>query len=422
MTVETEKPGTTRWDKVYPQLGTGPVPVGPCLDPEYYELERTRLFNNTWLYFGRAEPLTKPGSFRVKSFEVCNAEVLVTRARDGELRAFHNICPHRGRQLTEQESGQCRAFTCNFHGWTFDPDGTLRNVPAEEQFFDFDRRQHGLKPVAIDVWEGFIFISFAQPPMQTVEEFLGDLGAGLKGFPFTEMTESFRYSAVYNANWKVVLDAFQEFYHVRTVHKHSLGKTVRGPRNENSNSLTIKLHPLHRLFSGYGNPDYVPSPVEIASFTHGKSIAQQFGGGQEANDLLPPGVNPTRSPEWSFDVNAIFPNWVIDILDGMYFTQEFWPLGVDKVYHEVNMYFPPPTSAAELFSRHHSAIELRDSILEDGSNIEPVQSALSKGQLSHFMLQDEEIAIRHSYRVIDEFVYGDDPYTATRKLINGGAE
>jgi phenylpropionate dioxygenase-like ring-hydroxylating dioxygenase large terminal subunit len=421
VSVETESAETTRYDKVYPNLGTGPVPAGPCLDPDYYELERKRLFARTWLYFGRAEPLSKPGAFRVKNYEVCNAEVLVTRARDGELRAFHNMCPHRGRQLTQEESGSCRAFTCNFHGWTFDPDGSLRNVPAEEKFFDFDRRDYGLKPIAIDVWEGFIFISFAQPPMQTLEEFLGDWGDGMKGYPFQQMTESFRYSATYKANWKVTLDAFQEFYHVRTVHKHSLGKTVRGPRNENSYTLDIQLHPLHRLISGYGNPEYVPSPVEIAAFTHGKSIAQQFGGGQEANDLLPRGVNPTKAAEWSFDINVVFPNVIVDVLDGMYFTQEFWPVAVDEVYHEVNMYFPPPTSAAELFSRHHSAIELRDSILEDGSNIEPVQTALSKSQLTHLVLQDEEIAVRHSYRVVNEFVYSDDPYSAAVEAVSGGA-
>ena len=418
----TEVDSSTRWDKVYPRLGTGPVPVGPCLDPDYYELERQRLFGQTWLYFGREEMLRKPGDFRKKRFEAANAEILVTRARDGQLRAFHNMCTHRGRALTEAETGNTRAFTCNFHGWTFDPNGTLVNLPGECQFFDFDRGQKGLLPVAIETWQGFIFVNFASPPRKSLDEYLGEFGEGLVGYPFGEMTANFRYTTTYKTNWKLTLDAFQEFYHVRTTHRRSLGPTVFGPKNENSMALTIELHPLHRVFSGWANPDYAPTPVELAAFRHGRSVAESFTVGKVPSDHLPRGVNPTRSTEWSFDVNVVFPNLIIDVLEGMYFTQEYWPLSVDTTYHEVNMYFRPPQNASELFARAHSAIELRDSILEDGSNIEPMQVALSKRRLSHLTLGDEEIACRHSMKVVDAFVYGDDPYREAADLVEKGED
>ncbi len=421
----SEDTQATRWDKEYPAMGTAPVPVAPCIDPEYFELERTRVFQRTWLYFGREEALPNPGDYRVKTFAVCNAEVLVARGKDGELRAFHNICPHRGNQLVAAESGSCASFSCGFHGWNFGTDGTLRGVPAKKQFFDFDARDYALKQVAIDVWEGFIFVSFAKPPQQSVAEYLGDLGQGLMGYPFANMTQSFRYAATYNANWKVTLDAFQEFYHVPLVHKRSLGQTVRSTDNPWSNSLQIKLHPLHRTFSGYANPDYLPTPTEIAAFKGGMSLSERFTSavsateGEEVGAHLPSGVNPTRSRTWSFDVNVVFPNLIIDVLDGMYFTQEFWPLAHDRVYHEINMYFPPVQNAAQLFSRLHGAAELRDSILEDGANLEQVQTALKSGALTHFVLQDEELMIRHGHKVVDTFVYTDDPFEAAKAAVAG---
>jgi len=420
MTLSTDAQKVTRWDKKYPALGTGPVPVTPCIDPAFFELERTRVFGRTWLYFGRAETMPNAGDFRVKKFAVSNAEVLVSRGNDGVLRAFHNVCPHRGNQLVPGERGCAKLFSCGFHGWGFDTDGSLRFVPAQQQFFDFDKRDHGLKPVAIDEWEGFVFISFAKPPLQNARDYLGEMGAGLTGYPFHTMTQNFKYSLTYNANWKIALDAFQEFYHVSLVHSRSLGKTVRSKENPYSNSLDIKVHPLHRTFSGYANPGFAPTPVEMAAFKSGISMAERFakggsGAGSRA-DHLPPGVNPTRSANWSFDVNVVFPNLAIDVLDGMYFTHEFWPLAVDRVYHEVNMWFPPVRNASELFSRQHSAVELRDSILEDGANLERVHAGLKSGAITDFILQDEEVAIRHGHKVIDAFVYSDDPLSTATGL------
>ena len=138
--------------------------------------------------------------------------------------AFHNICRHRGNKLVwndfprEETTGACRQFTCKYHGWRYDLDGALNFVQQEDEFFDLDKGDFGLVPVHCDVWEGFIFINLAKEPAQPLHEFLGPMITAVEGYPFDKMTERFFYRSVVNANWKLYMDAFQEFYHAPVLH------------------------------------------------------------------------------------------------------------------------------------------------------------------------------------------------------------
>ena len=88
----------------------------------------------------------------------------------------------------EETSGTCRQFTCKYHAWRYDLDGNLTFVQQEGEFFDLDKSRYGLVPVHCDVWEGFIFVNFAEEPEQTLRDFLGPMITGLEGYPFGEMT------------------------------------------------------------------------------------------------------------------------------------------------------------------------------------------------------------------------------------------
>src|SRR5262249_15626308 len=110
---------SNRWTLRYPELGIGPVPVGPCLDPHHFELEREKIFSRVWLNVGRQEEIPKPGDYVVKHLDVCNTSILVVRGKDGAIRAFHNVCRHRGNRLATGCAGNARAFVCGFHGWTY---------------------------------------------------------------------------------------------------------------------------------------------------------------------------------------------------------------------------------------------------------------------------------------------------------------
>ncbi|NIV76422.1 MAG: Rieske 2Fe-2S domain-containing protein, partial [Gammaproteobacteria bacterium] len=89
-----------------------------------------------------------------------------------------------GNHLALEERGNCKVFTCPFHGWSYDLEGELSGLPDAESFFDLDRAALALPRLSVDVWEGFIFIHFQQSPAETLAEFLGEQGAGLRGYPY----------------------------------------------------------------------------------------------------------------------------------------------------------------------------------------------------------------------------------------------
>ena len=117
-----------------------------------------------------------------------------------------------------RRSGICRQFTCKYHGWRYDLDGSLNFVQQEDEFFDLDKSEYGLVPVHCDVWSGFIFVNFAREPEQSLREFLGPMVTNLDGYPFDRMTSRFGYRTDVGANWKLFMDAFQEFYHAPVLH------------------------------------------------------------------------------------------------------------------------------------------------------------------------------------------------------------
>ena len=109
----------TVWHDAYPELGTEPIPIEPCISAEYFELERERIYKQTWLNVGRIEQLPRPGDYFVKDLPVCNTSVLLTRSRDGSIHAFHNMCSHRGNKIVWDHKGSCQNLTCKFHGWSY---------------------------------------------------------------------------------------------------------------------------------------------------------------------------------------------------------------------------------------------------------------------------------------------------------------
>ena len=182
------KPPEGSWTEHF-GLGTEPISYEDSISPEFYELEREAIFKRAWLNVGRVEQLPRNGSYFTKELAVARTSVVIVRGTDGEVRAFHNICRHRGNKLVwndfpkEETSGVCRQFVCKYHGWRYDLDGSLHFVQQEEEFFDLDKADYGLVPVHCDVWAGFIFVNLAKEPEQNLGEFLGPDGHEARGLP-----------------------------------------------------------------------------------------------------------------------------------------------------------------------------------------------------------------------------------------------
>ncbi len=117
---------------------TGPVPTLPFYDEEYFRLEREAVFKRVWLHIGRESELERPGQFILRQIEIANVSVLIARGHDEKLRAFYNVCTHRGTELVREQRGETGSFSCRYHNWTFRLDGSLRSVPDADNFFDLD--------------------------------------------------------------------------------------------------------------------------------------------------------------------------------------------------------------------------------------------------------------------------------------------
>lgn len=385
------------WSQRY-GLGNAPVDVSHILSPEAYEIERRDIFGRFWLNVGRAEEVPDPGNYVVKPLEIAHTEVLLVRGNDNELRAFHNLCAHRANRVTRRSKGQAIRFVCPFHHWTYDLDGRLLKVTDEDQFVGLDRSTLGLVPVALEVWQGFLFVNLHPEPDQDLRSFLGDAATRLDAYPFHEMTHTAGYDVEVEANWKLSLDSFQEGYHVPFLHRRSAGRGYVNSEQPFIHGLDFALYDYHRVASFPGGTAMQPTRLEQVAFQYGASVTSVEDTQAHA---VPAGLNPAGADDWAFDLFVFFPNFMLFAFNGFCFTYNFWPKGLTRTLFEFNIYMPPPQNAGQRFAQELAVCGLRDTLMEDGPTLEAIQSNLESGVKRDYVLQDQEILVRHSHHVFE---------------------
>jgi len=167
------------------------VPIDPYISRAYFEKEQERIFSKVWLNIGRIEQLPNPGDYFVKDLAVCRTSILVVHGKDGKIRAFHNMCAHRGNKLVWENAGTCKGLlrAVSMAGRTVRTD-PLSMSRTSKNFFHLDKAVLALTPVSVDTWEGFIFINVDPKPAESLREYLAEIGEGLRGYPFSEISAS----------------------------------------------------------------------------------------------------------------------------------------------------------------------------------------------------------------------------------------
>ena len=401
-------------------LPTGPVSVEPYRSPAFFELERERVFKRAWLYAGRVEMLPEATCYFVKNIEVVKASVLVTRGKDDVIRAFHNVCSHRGNLVVNAPCGKAERFVCRYHNWAYGCEkGDLLGIPDQKHFFDVNKSTLGLTPIACEVWEGFIFINMQKKPEVTLAEFLGPFGRTYANVPFFNLDETIVIEADFKANWKLIADAFAEPYHVPSLHPATLAPGFAHPdQNRYARPLSARVHGIHRHFSAYGNPDYVPAPTsKVERLVYIQDTGGVLGGDSSENAAAlaaHPAINPTKERSWSADVTWLFPNFNIDYSTGGFWTHQFWPLAYNRTHWTLQVYIPKTSSVRHRLQLEHYASRWAEVVLEDVTNCERIQQGLESGAKDHMILQDAEMLIRHNLHVLDKWVKSDSVAEALR--------
>ena len=193
------------------------------LPREYYtsaavfEREAERIFGRSWLCVGREEQLPSPGSFFLAQ-PTSNESIIVVRGNDGRIRAFYNVCRHRGTRICTDAQGRFSgSIMCPYHAWTYALDGKLTAARNMQDVPGFDRSEWPLKPVALALWEGFIFINMAAEP-QPFSEVFAPLLERFSRWHIGETRAAKAITYDLRCNWKLIFQNYSECYHCPLVH------------------------------------------------------------------------------------------------------------------------------------------------------------------------------------------------------------
>lgn len=196
-----------------------------------FALEREKLFLTHWQLAGHECDIPNPGDWL--SFDLLGERAVIMRGADGVVRAFHNLCRHRGARVVDGDSGHCKgAIVCPFHGWVYNLDGTLRGAAKPSSFGAMQREDFGLKPIEMSLFHGFIFIRFTPGPQPAIAELLAPYDADFTAYRLGDLlpVQLPHWASDLAVNWKSVRDVDNEGYHVAMAHpalQELYGRTYR---------------------------------------------------------------------------------------------------------------------------------------------------------------------------------------------------
>ena len=249
----------------------GFLPTRRFYSPEFLDFEKERLWPRVWHLVGRAAEIPNSGDWL--TYDLHDLSLLLIRQADGTISGFHNVCPHRGNRLLDGR-GHSEAIRCSFHCWTFDIAGQLQAAPGQQGFPAFSKRDFGLRPLHVEVVTGFVFAHPAPEP-EPITNWLGGIRAELELYHFEDMACFMRRRIELASNWKTCLDAFQEVYHVRTVHP----QLIPGLKAEQSTFDFFGHHSMmmnpngSEAERGTGTPD---DPETHLAFRKGKAAGSNI--------------------------------------------------------------------------------------------------------------------------------------------------
>lgn len=247
---------------------TAPLPPGPTkipadryYAPEFHRLEVERLWKRVWQMACHEDDIPAVGDYHV--YDIAGLSYLVVRCTQDEIRAFPNVCLHRGRILKECSGKGAREFRCPFHGWAWKLDGSLHQVPCAWDFPTVSAEDYGLPAIKVGRWGGMVFIN-PDVSAEPLEAFLGNLSDQFTLLPYERRYKAVHVAKRLRCNWKLAQEAFMESYHVVATHPTILGWL--GDANSKYDvfgNYSRAISPQD-VMSPHANPAFVTNPPEGA--------------------------------------------------------------------------------------------------------------------------------------------------------------
>lgn len=339
-----------------------PVPSSRYTDAGFAKLEHHGLWMKTWLLAGHVSELPGPGSYFL--FQQLGQSVIISRGKDGTIRAFHNSCRHRGSALLLEPRGKAMRFVCPYHAWGYSLEGDLKSVPDQHDFACLDKAENGLKPVRCEVERGMIYINFDENAGQ-LSAFMASQAPQKIGYPLENMAVKVHMLVEMDCNWKLAYHNFLEIYHVATVHPKSLAPFL------DSKSFVVALFENGHM--RFATRKKKGSTIFEADLYKPEDVADIFN---QVTVALP-----------------TFPNQFYALDPGGFNLQTFWPAGPDKSIMEVRMMGWDVDSDAD--RAHWDSMKgiVRNILSEDLCLFASIQRSLEQGIIPEIRLGYQERAL-----------------------------
>jgi phenylpropionate dioxygenase-like ring-hydroxylating dioxygenase large terminal subunit len=348
-------------------------PVSTYTDPDVLAKEVDVLFRKFPIIMGHSEQLPEPASYMTN--DELGVPILITRNNDGEVKAFMNVCRHRGARLTDGECGKAKTFSCPYHKWTYDLNGNLRGLPHASGFGDIDKKALGL--VELPAFERFGLIWVRPSPGQQelgIDAWLAPMAEQLNGLRLEDHTVFKAWSLDRKMNWHLALEGFQESYHFCGAHEH----TACAAYLDNQSSWIDKYpHVRHS----------VPLPTIV-----------------ELKDKAP---GDWQHRPYFMTQNYIFPCNYVQVMTDHVYIHTIIPTGVDTCIFRCMMLIPeaPQTEKARGYWEKNYEV-IRTVFGEDFEIGENIQKGLSTGANTEFLFGRYEIGLQLGTKAIHDALDG----------------
>ena len=414
--------------------------------PEYHERERERLWMRVWQVAGRADELPEPGDWKV--YSIFDQSYVLVRGKDGMIRGFVNACVHRGNILCEGK-GHSSKIVCPYHRWQFGLDGQLLVVPKPDfngtlEEFVGNKADLGLRQVPVECFAGFIFLN-PDPKAAPLAEFLGEVVDLLRPYRLEEMVPvGLNVRESLNCNWKVVMDAFQEGYHIQGIHPeliasmdesreryrffgdHSVATAPFGAANLAVTSPEREVEGIRNLPATFpGVAEVLPRFEQMLPAYRNSEGKLQFPEGLTARALLQRATRETLTAK-GLDVSGLtdnqlsdnqfyllFPNFFMTIRAGeaTVITSVPHPDGDPNrcIWHVTTyLWLPPQQRAAQ---RAELIDEPKDfsyflALQQDYDQMQRQQKGLRNRGLDYMTLTRQEVRLAYFHSVLDSWMEG----------------
>lgn len=429
-------------------LGLSKLDGERYFSPEFMQQEWEKIWTKTWQLVTRVDEFDEPGVFYVH--ELGKESFLFTKADDGEIRGFYNICRHRGNRLCQVESGYLDTFTCPFHGWSWNNDGSLNKVSSPHLFKQFNdgvpEKELGLVPVKVDSWGGWLWFNMDLDAIP-VKDFLGEAGRQLETYEFEKFSFLDYQTFEWNGNWKHAWDAFNESYHFESLHPDMI-------QFGEGHDIPIELLGIHSRMLNFNRTvsEVVADQTSLTELrAHMWGLKEDVNHVTNGENVVPfecaakdvhleeikrrrASENESYLPFKQMNDEQLVHQYHYSFFPGTTFTQipefgavfRYRPHASDPniCYYDffILAHLPPGTPKQERpehrIHRHSEGIDYIEAfdgtfdptfakvLSEDGSNMTTMQDGVKSDSFQGMILSDQEIRIRHFHKIIDDFLSG----------------